>query len=52
MPPTPPRFDPDKLIRSLIPPSADDARAFVVLVALVATLIFLPAILPAILQPS
>ena len=45
MPTTSPRFDPDKLIRSLIPPSAGDALAFVVLVALVATLIFLPAIL-------
>lgn len=45
MPPTPPRFDPDKLIRSLIPPSAGDALAFIVLVALVVTLIFLPAIL-------
>ena len=43
--PTPPRFDPDKLIRSLIPPSVGDALAFIVLVALVATLIFLPAIL-------
>lgn len=42
---TPPRFDPDKLLRSLIPPSAGEALALVVLVALVATLIFLPATL-------
>ena len=45
MPTTPPRFDPDKLLRSLIPPSVGEALAFVVLVALIATLIFLPAIL-------
>ena len=45
MPTTPPRFDPDKLLRALIPPSVGEGFALIVLVALIATLIFLPVIL-------
>lgn len=39
------RIDPDRIIRKLIPPSAGEALAFAVLVALIATLLFLPAFL-------
>ena len=38
------RIDPDHTIRKLIPPSAGELLALVVLVALVATLIFLPVL--------
>ena len=39
------RIDPDRIIRRFLPPCAGDLLAFAVLVALVATLIFLPAFL-------
>ena len=51
--PTPPhdfqtaaqRIDPDHIIRRFLPPCAGDLLAFAVLVALIATLLFLPAFL-------
>lgn len=51
--PTPPhdfqtaaqRIDPDRIIRALLPPNVGDPLAFAVLVALIATLLFLPAFL-------
>ena len=39
------RIDPDRIIHTLLPPSLGDLLAFAVLVALVATLLFLPALL-------
>ena len=41
------RIDPDRIgiVRALLPPNVGDLLAFAVLVALVATLIFLPAFL-------
>ena len=40
------RIDPDHIIRTLLPPPcAGDLLAFAVLVALIATLLFLPAFL-------
>ena len=39
------RIDPDHSIRTLLPPPIGDLLAFAVLVALIATLLFLPAFL-------
>jgi len=39
------RIDPDRIIRALLPPNVGDLLAFAVLVALIATLLFLPAFL-------
>ena len=39
------RIDPDRVIRTLLPPILGDLLAFAVLLALVATLLFLPALL-------
>ena len=39
------RIDPDHIIRALLPPPLGDLLAFAVLVALIATLIFLPSFL-------
>ena len=39
------RIDPDRVIRTFLPPTLDDLLAFAVLVALIATLLFLPAFL-------
>ena len=39
------RIDPDRVIRTFLPPTRGDLLAFAVLVALIATLLFLPAFL-------
>ena len=39
------RVDPDPTIRRFLPPCAGDLLAFAVLVAIIATLLFLPAFL-------
>ena len=39
------RLDPDRVIRALLPPILGDLLAFAVLLALIATLLFLPALL-------
>lgn len=39
------RIDPDRVIRTLLPPILGDILAFAVLVAFIATLIFLPSFL-------
>ena len=37
------RIDPERIIRILLPPPLGDLLAFAVLVAIIATLLFLPA---------
>ena len=39
------RIDPDRIVRTLLPPTRGDLLAFAVLVAMIATLLFLPAFL-------
>lgn len=39
------RVDPDHVIHALLPPTRGDLLAFAVLVAMIATLLFLPAFL-------
>ena len=39
------RIDPDHIIRTLLPPPLGDLLAFAALVAVIATLLFLPAFL-------
>ena len=39
------RVDPDLIIRRFLPPCAGDLLAFTVLLAMIATLLFLPAFL-------
>ena len=39
------RIDPDRIVRTLLPPPLGDLLAFAVLVALIATLLFIPAFL-------
>ena len=39
------RIDPDRVIRTLLPPILGDLLAFAVLLALIATLLFFPAFL-------
>ena len=39
------RIDPDHILRILLPPTLGDLLAFAVLVAVIATLLFIPAFL-------